>query len=164
MASLTGGSGWGAEADRRSRTETVSPPPGVSSSVSSPPMAVTKPRAMARPKPIPEPGARSESRSKGSRARARSSAGVAQDILLYLLALTGLVLVRQWWLIVPLELLAGLVTAVRRRGDSQAFVQIEDSHGRLECAFFGETFGEFAPMLSRAEMNLPRGESCTNSA
>jgi DNA polymerase-3 subunit alpha len=53
--------------------------------------------------------------------------------------------------------LAGLVSAVRRRGDSQAFVQIEDGHGRLECAFFGETFGEFAPLLSRDRIVIIEG-------
>jgi len=53
--------------------------------------------------------------------------------------------------------LAGLVTAVRRRGDSQAFVQIEDTHGRLECAFFGDAFSEFAPLLSRDRIIIVEG-------
>jgi len=53
--------------------------------------------------------------------------------------------------------LAGLVTAVRRRGDSQAFVQIEDSHGRLECAFFSESFAEHAPLLSRDRIVIIEG-------
>ncbi|MBS7456339.1 DNA polymerase III subunit alpha [Coralloluteibacterium stylophorae] len=44
---------------------------------------------------------------------------------------------------------AGVVTAVRRKGETQAFVQIEDGHGRLECAFFGEAFGQYAPLLGR---------------
>jgi DNA polymerase-3 subunit alpha len=53
--------------------------------------------------------------------------------------------------------LAGLVAAVRRRGDSQAFVQLEDRHGRLECAFFGDSFGEFAPLLARDRIVIVEG-------
>ena len=53
--------------------------------------------------------------------------------------------------------LAGLVTAVRRRGDNQAFVQIEDTHGRLECAFFSDAFSEFAPLLSRDRIIIVEG-------
>jgi DNA polymerase-3 subunit alpha len=52
---------------------------------------------------------------------------------------------------------AGLVTAVRRRGDSQAFVQIEDTRGRLECAFFSDAFSEFAPLLSRDRIVVVEG-------
>ena len=36
---------------------------------------------------------------------------------------------------------AGLVVGLRKKGDSQVFVQIEDGRGRLECAFFAETYG-----------------------
>ena len=53
--------------------------------------------------------------------------------------------------------LAGLVTAVRRRGDNQAFVQIEDTHGRLECAFFTDAYNEFAPLLSRDRIIIVEG-------
>ena len=53
--------------------------------------------------------------------------------------------------------LAGLVTAVRRRGDNQAFVQIEDTRGRLECAFFSDSFSEFAPLLSRDRIIIVEG-------
>ena len=52
---------------------------------------------------------------------------------------------------------AGLVTAVRRRGDSQAFVQIEDTRGRLECAFFSDAFNQFAPLLSRDRIVVVEG-------
>ncbi|MFN3902237.1 DNA polymerase III subunit alpha [Rehaibacterium terrae] len=44
---------------------------------------------------------------------------------------------------------AGMVAGVRKRGETQAFVQIEDGHGRLECAFFGDAFTDFAPLLTR---------------
>jgi len=53
--------------------------------------------------------------------------------------------------------LAGLVTQVRRRGDSQAFVQIEDTHGRLECAFFSDAFAEYAPLLQRDRIIIVEG-------
>ncbi len=53
--------------------------------------------------------------------------------------------------------LAGLVTAVRRRGDNQAFVQIEDTQGRLECAFFSDAFSQYAPLLSRDRIIIIEG-------
>ena len=53
--------------------------------------------------------------------------------------------------------LAGLVTAVRRRGDSQAFVQVEDTRGRLECAFFSDAYSQFAPLLSRDRIIIVEG-------
>ncbi len=53
--------------------------------------------------------------------------------------------------------LAGLVTAVRRRGDNQAFVQLEDTRGRIECAFFSEAFTEFGPLLSRDRIVVVEG-------
>ena len=53
--------------------------------------------------------------------------------------------------------LAGLVTAVRRRRDGQASVQIEDTHGRLECVFFGDSFGEFATLLARDRIVIIEG-------
>src|SRR5690606_7940095 len=53
--------------------------------------------------------------------------------------------------------LAGIVTAVRRRGDSMAFVRIEDGRGQLEVAFFRDAFAEAAPMLSRDRVLLIEG-------
>ncbi|KFN49638.1 DNA polymerase III subunit alpha [Arenimonas composti] len=53
--------------------------------------------------------------------------------------------------------LAGLVTAVRRRGDTMAFVRIEDGRGQLEVAFFRDAFAEAAPMLSRDRLLLIEG-------
>src|SRR5690606_19023175 len=43
---------------------------------------------------------------------------------------------------------AGQVGAVRKRGESQAFVVLEDGRGRLECAFFSEAWTEHAPLLA----------------
>ncbi len=53
---------------------------------------------------------------------------------------------------------AGLVTGVRRRGESQAFVQLEDGHGRLECGFFAEQWQEFAPLLTRDRILVIEGD------
>jgi DNA polymerase-3 subunit alpha len=52
---------------------------------------------------------------------------------------------------------AGMVTLMRRRGDSQAFVQIEDGRGRLECAFFSDACNEYAPLLSRDRILIIEG-------
>ena len=53
--------------------------------------------------------------------------------------------------------LAGLVTAVRRRGDSMGFARIEDGRGQLEVAFFREAFAESAHLLSRDRILLVEG-------
>jgi len=52
---------------------------------------------------------------------------------------------------------AGQVVGMRKRGDSQAFVQLEDGRGRLECAFFGEQWHEFAPLLTRDRILVVEG-------
>ncbi|HSM11655.1 MAG TPA: OB-fold nucleic acid binding domain-containing protein, partial [Lysobacter sp.] len=54
-------------------------------------------------------------------------------------------------------IVAGQVVAMRKKGDSQMFVQIEDGRGRLECAFFGETYGEFAALLARDRLLVIQG-------
>jgi DNA polymerase-3 subunit alpha len=54
-------------------------------------------------------------------------------------------------------LLAGLVTAVRLRGDSQAFAAMEDGHGRLEAAFFREACMSYRPLLTRDRILLVEG-------
>ncbi|MCD9028112.1 DNA polymerase III subunit alpha [Luteimonas sp. BDR2-5] len=54
-------------------------------------------------------------------------------------------------------IVAGLVMAVRKRGESQAFVQIEDGRGRLECAFFAEAWFEHAQLLTRDRILLIEG-------
>lgn len=53
--------------------------------------------------------------------------------------------------------LAGMVVSMRRRGDSQAFVQLEDGHGRIECAFFSEAFAAHAALLSRDRILVIEG-------
>ncbi|GAB3727649.1 DNA polymerase III subunit alpha [Luteimonas pelagia] len=52
---------------------------------------------------------------------------------------------------------AGMVSAMRKRGESQAFVQLEDGRGRIECAFFAEAWTEFAPLLVRDRILLVEG-------
>ncbi|MBW8369213.1 MAG: DNA polymerase III subunit alpha, partial [Arenimonas sp.] len=53
--------------------------------------------------------------------------------------------------------LAGIVTGVRRRGDSMAFARIEDGRGQLEVAFFREAFAECGHLLSRDRILLVEG-------
>jgi DNA polymerase-3 subunit alpha len=52
---------------------------------------------------------------------------------------------------------AGQVVGLRKKGDSQMFVQIEDGRGRLECAFFSETYQEFAALLTRDRLLVIQG-------
>ncbi|TZF86983.1 DNA polymerase III subunit alpha [Cognatilysobacter lacus] len=52
---------------------------------------------------------------------------------------------------------AGLVVGLRKKGDSQVFVQIEDGRGRLECAFFAETYAENASVIARDRLLIING-------
>ena len=52
---------------------------------------------------------------------------------------------------------AGMVTAVRKRGDSDAFVRLEDGSGTIEVSFFGELYQQIAPLLTRDEMLVVDG-------
>ena len=52
---------------------------------------------------------------------------------------------------------AGMVTAVRKRGDSDAFVRLEDGSGSIEVSFFGELYQQVAPLLTRDEMLIVEG-------
>ncbi len=54
-------------------------------------------------------------------------------------------------------IVAGLVVGMRKRGDSQAFVQLEDGRGRLECAFFAEAGQEYASLLTRDRILIVEG-------
>src|SRR5690606_18795952 len=44
---------------------------------------------------------------------------------------------------------AGMVVGLRRKGDSQVFVQLEDGRGRLECGVFAEAAAELSSLLVR---------------
>ncbi|MDX2299644.1 MAG: DNA polymerase III subunit alpha [Xanthomonadaceae bacterium] len=52
---------------------------------------------------------------------------------------------------------AGLVAGLRKRGETMAFVQIEDGRGTLECAFFRDPFLEYGALLSRDRVLLIEG-------
>ena len=52
---------------------------------------------------------------------------------------------------------AGMVTGVRKRGDSDAFVRLEDGTGIIEVSFFGELYQQIAPLLTRDEMLVVEG-------
>ncbi len=54
-------------------------------------------------------------------------------------------------------ILAGQVASMRKRGESQAFVQLEDGRGRIECAFFAEAYFEFAQLLTRDRILIVEG-------
>jgi DNA polymerase-3 subunit alpha len=53
--------------------------------------------------------------------------------------------------------IAGMVTAVRKRGDSDAFVRLEDGSGSIEVSFFGELYQQVAPLLTRDQMLIVEG-------
>ncbi|QRN52607.1 DNA polymerase III subunit alpha [Dyella caseinilytica] len=52
---------------------------------------------------------------------------------------------------------AGMVVAVRKRGDSDAFVRLEDGTGIIEVSFFGELYQQVAPLLTRDELLVVEG-------
>lgn len=53
--------------------------------------------------------------------------------------------------------IAGQVVGIRKKGDSQAFIQIEDGRGRVECAFFSEAWQEYASLLTRERILIVEG-------
>ena len=46
---------------------------------------------------------------------------------------------------------------MRKRGDSQAFVHLEDGRGRIECAFFAEAYFEYQTLLTRDRILIVEG-------
>ena len=57
---------------------------------------------------------------------------------------------------VTLGVVAGLVVGIRRKGDSQVFVQLEDGRGRLECGVFAEAAQEMSSLLVRDRVLVVR--------
>jgi DNA polymerase-3 subunit alpha len=53
--------------------------------------------------------------------------------------------------------IAGQVIGVRRKGDSQVFVQLEDGRGRIECSAFSDALAEFGPLLTRDRILVIKG-------
>ncbi|HBK56652.1 MAG TPA: hypothetical protein DDZ76_10300 [Xanthomonadales bacterium] len=60
-------------------------------------------------------------------------------------------------------ILAGLVCAVRRRGDSTAFAQIDDGHGRVECGFFRDALSQYGELLGRDRILVIEGSLSEDS-
>ncbi|WNL47394.1 DNA polymerase III subunit alpha [Dyella sp. BiH032] len=52
---------------------------------------------------------------------------------------------------------AGMITAIRKRGESDAFVRLEDGTGVIEVSFFGELYQQVAPLLTRDEILVVEG-------
>ena len=53
--------------------------------------------------------------------------------------------------------IAGQVVALRKKGDSQIFVQLEDGRGRIECSVFSEAYTQLAPLLTRDRILVIQG-------
>ncbi|RZA20604.1 MAG: DNA polymerase III subunit alpha, partial [Lysobacteraceae bacterium] len=64
---------------------------------------------------------------------------------------------RKGWRPEMQAVVAGQVVGMRKRGDSQAFVQLEDGRGRIECAFFGDEWKAFGPLLTRDRILVVEG-------
>ncbi len=64
---------------------------------------------------------------------------------------------RTGWRAETTVVIAGQVVGLRKKGDSQAFVQIEDGRGRIECAFFAESYVENAALLTRDRILVIEG-------
>ena len=64
---------------------------------------------------------------------------------------------RRGWRQEATVVVAGQVVGLRKKGDSQAFIQLDDGNGRVECAFFAETNTEFAHLLTRDRILLVEG-------
>src|SRR5690606_34779975 len=64
---------------------------------------------------------------------------------------------RRGWRQETTAIVAGQVVAMRRRGESQAFVQLDDGKGRIECAFFAEAWQEHAALLTRDRILVVEG-------
>ena len=58
--------------------------------------------------------------------------------------------------------LAGLVHAIRRRGNRGGFVSLEDHTGRIEAALFDDTWTLYADLLNKDEIIVVEGRVTTN--
>ncbi|HEY0334744.1 MAG TPA: OB-fold nucleic acid binding domain-containing protein, partial [Stenotrophomonas sp.] len=54
-------------------------------------------------------------------------------------------------------ILAGQVVGMRRKGDTQVFVQLEDGRGRVECSAFSDGLAEFGHLLTRDRILIVKG-------
>ena len=54
-------------------------------------------------------------------------------------------------------ILAGLVVGVRRKGESQIFMQLEDGKGRVECSAFTDGLAEFGHLMTKDRILVVKG-------
>ena len=54
-------------------------------------------------------------------------------------------------------ILAGMVVGMRRKGDSQVFVQLEDGKGRVECSAFSDGLAEFGHLMTKDRILVVKG-------
>ncbi len=59
--------------------------------------------------------------------------------------------------------LAGLVKAIRRRGNRGAFVTLEDHSGRIEAALFDDTWALYAELINKDEIIVVEGRVSTDA-
>jgi DNA polymerase-3 subunit alpha len=59
--------------------------------------------------------------------------------------------------------LAGMVRAIRRRGNRGGFVSLEDHSGRIEVALFDDTWTLYADMLNKDEILVIEGRVATDN-
>ncbi len=52
---------------------------------------------------------------------------------------------------------AGMIAALRKRGDSDAYVRLEDGSGSIEVSLFGELYQQVAPLLTRGQILIVDG-------
>mgnify|MGYP002777191105 CR=1 FL=1 len=57
----------------------------------------------------------------------------------------------------PTLVLAGSVGPVRKRGENQAFVQLQDGSGKVECAFFTDAYAEFGRLIEADKVIVVEG-------
>lgn len=53
--------------------------------------------------------------------------------------------------------LAGQVVGVRRKGETQIFLQLEDGRGRVECSAFSDTMAEFGHLMTKDRILVVKG-------
>ena len=64
---------------------------------------------------------------------------------------------RKGWRPETTVVLGGQVVDVRRRGDSQIVVVLEDGRGRVECSAFSDAAAEYSQLLTRGRILVVRG-------
>ena len=64
---------------------------------------------------------------------------------------------RKGWRPEATVVLAGQVVDIRRRGDNQIVVVLEDGRGRIECSAFADAATEFSQLLTRDRILVVRG-------